>query len=60
MQYLDPEELLGEEEDDIFGEGKYLSGRNHSGLLYLALKLVPSLGTLKAPSGCGYQSSPKD
>lgn len=25
MQYLDPEELLVDEEDDIFGEGKHTS-----------------------------------
>lgn len=31
MQYLDPEELLMDEEDDVFGEGKHVSsGRSLS------------------------------
>lgn len=48
MQYLDPEGLLGEEEDDIFGEGKCLSGRNRSDLLCLASNLLSRWGILEA------------
>lgn len=34
MQFLDPEELLVDEEDDVFGEGKHFSGRSQVALLW--------------------------
>lgn len=33
MQFLDPEELLVDEEDDVFGEGKHCSGSSQVALL---------------------------
>lgn len=47
MQYLDPEELLCEEEDDVFGEGKP-SWQEPFSCTLLRFVTFASLGTLKA------------
>ena len=46
MQYLDPEELLMDEEDDVFGEGKHVFLAGAFLIDCLALTLLETLNRL--------------